>query len=380
MSLKLFGAKRPIKNIVGIAAGKGGVGKSTLTVNLGRALKILGYKVGILDADLYGPSIPIMLPEDQLPAQQGDRLIPALSNGIAVMSMGFFKSKHSRQPSHVIRAPIANKLIAQFLNQVEWGELDYLLIDFPPGTGDIQITLSQEAELTSALVITTPQEIALSDVRKCIDMFSQVHIPLTGVVENMSYYLHPGAEEKVYLFGRGGGEKLAEEYGVPLLGQIPLDPTICESMDFGKPLPAKEIFLSLAKIVDQRQIKMRKAGEGALRSFELIWKEMQTSIPESFPLTPPGKEIASVRSIQQKSNTTFAIQWTDGRVVHYSLSALQKRCPCAACSQNAGSVTKEVRARKICSVGRYAIQIDFTSGCSKGIYDYNFLYHFVGTS
>lgn len=377
MPLKLYGTKKTIRNIVGIAAGKGGVGKSSLTANLALALKKSGWKVGVLDADLYGPSIPTMLPEDQAPFQLQDRLMPALSCGISVMSMGYFKSK---EQGAVIRAPIASRLINQFLNHVDWGELDYLLIDFPPGTGDIQITLSQEARLTSALIVTTPQEIALMDVRKCIDMFRQVHIPIAGIVENMSYFQAIGSQEKIYLFGKGGGTKLADEYQIPFLGEIPIDPLMRECLDAGKSIflsdsPSKGCFLELAEKIHECH-KTLATGFG---SFELIW--------ENLPLGQEACEEVRLKSsdykpeiaaIEQRSENTLAIRWTDGSYIHYPLSKLQGHCPCAGCASKKVEPEKSVQAVKLKSVGRYAIRIDFTSGCSKGIYDYDLLYKFEG--
>jgi ATP-binding protein involved in chromosome partitioning len=164
-------------HVIAIAAGKGGVGKSTVTVNLALALSLAGYKVGILDADLYGPSLRRMLPEDQLPQQKGPTIVPAICQGIRVISMAYFRQDNL---ATAVRAPIANSLISQFLDQVEWGPLDYLLIDFPPGTGDIQLTLSQKAKLTGAVMVTTPQQVAIMDVRKAMHLFSQVRGPCFG--------------------------------------------------------------------------------------------------------------------------------------------------------------------------------------------------------
>ena len=210
------------RSVIAIAAGKGGVGKSTVTVNLGLALKQLGYKVGIMDTDIYGPSVRKMLPEDRMPLQRGSVIIPALCDGIKMISMAYFRKEHE---AAVVRAPIANGIISQFIKNVDWGTLDYLLIDFPPGTGDVQLTLSQQANLTGALMVTTPQEVAVMDVRKAMHMFAQVKVPLIGVVENMSYYRHPKDGEIVHLFGQGGGERLARESGIPFLGAIPIDPS-----------------------------------------------------------------------------------------------------------------------------------------------------------
>lgn len=224
------GTECQIKNIIAIAAGKGGVGKSTLTVNLALALKEQGYSVGILDADIYGPSLRLMLPENNLPRQQGDMIIPAEAFGISIISMAYFRREDE---ASVVRAPIANNVVSQFLSKVVWGSLDFLLIDFPPGTGDIQLTLCQKGGLTGAVIITTPQEVALLDVRKAMHMFDLVNVPVLGVVENMSYYTSDASGERSYIFGQGGGKRLADESSLPFLGEIPLFPQLCRMGDRG---------------------------------------------------------------------------------------------------------------------------------------------------
>lgn len=265
-----------IKQIIGVAAGKGGVGKSTITVNLALSLKKAGFSVGVLDTDIYGPSVRMMLPEDLSPKQKGDEICPALCQGIPMISMAYFRPDNQ---ASVIRAPIANKIIKQFLKNVSWGELDFLLIDFPPGTGDIQITLSQEAKLDGVVMVTTPQNVAILDVRKAMDMFAQVRVPVVGVVENMSYYMNENLE-KVYIFGKGGGERLALEAGVPFLGSIPLHAKICASGDLGLSLfddenktPAE----AFTQLVDQFILQtslLKEQSQGALQGFNLQWKDM----------------------------------------------------------------------------------------------------------
>jgi ATP-binding protein involved in chromosome partitioning len=269
-----------IQAIVAIAAGKGGVGKSTVTVNLGLALKALGYRVGIMDTDIYGPSIRKMLPEDRLPSQKGTLIQPALCNGINMISMAYFRKEHE---AAAVRAPIANSLISHFIKNVQWGPLDFLLVDFPPGTGDVQLTLSQQAHLLGALMVTTPQEVALLDVRKAMSLFEQVKIPIMGIIENMSYYQSSEKEEPAYLFGRGGGERLAKQTGTPFLGQIPLDPLLCNCGDQGKSIfsldphaerPVTRAFEQLAKQVVDHTASLQMERKRGLGPFELIWKEM----------------------------------------------------------------------------------------------------------
>lgn len=268
-----------IKSIIGIAAGKGGVGKSTVCVNLAHTLKKAGMKVGIMDTDIYGPSIRKMLPEDRFPEQIGERIKPALCQGIRMISMAYFRKENE---AAVVRAPIANGVILQFLKNVDWGQLDYLLIDFPPGTGDIQLTLAQQANMTGAIVVTTPQQVAVMDVRKAMHMFEQVNIPVIGVVENMSGYYHHEEDTPVYLFGKGGGESLALEKGVPFLGSIPLDPDLCQSGDKGRSLYSEgaarlQTIRSFEKLAELTMIHSKALVDSqrkGMTSFDIQWKEM----------------------------------------------------------------------------------------------------------
>ncbi len=215
--------------IIAIAAGKGGVGKSTVTAGLALALCELGHKVGVLDGDLYGPSLRRMLPETSLPGKGEGKLTPANHGGIKLMTMAYFQPDDK---AALVRAPIAHGAIGSLVSGVDWGRLDYLLVDFPPGTGDLQMTLCKFLEFTGVVVVTTPQEVALLDVKKAIDAFTKLDVPVIGVVENMSY-LQRG-DEKIPVFGKGGGVRLASEQGVPLLGQIPLDPMLCQACDQGR--------------------------------------------------------------------------------------------------------------------------------------------------
>lgn len=267
-------------SILAVAAGKGGVGKSTIAVNLARGLKLLGFSVGLMDTDVYGPSVRKMLQEDRLPSQKGNQIFPALCEGIRMISMAYFRKEDE---AAVVRAPIANGIISQFIHQVEWGELDFLIIDFPPGTGDIQLTLSQKADLTGAIMVTTPQEVAMMDVRKAMNMFSQVKVPIVGVIENMSGYFDEKSGETLFLFGKGGGEKLAREKGVPFLGRVPIDPEVSRRCDLGKtifapkdepPLNSATAFLEIAKQVVKHVKALNETSSDYLKSFELVWKEM----------------------------------------------------------------------------------------------------------
>jgi ATP-binding protein involved in chromosome partitioning len=223
------------KNVVAVAAGKGGVGKSTVAVNLALALSRTGAKVGLLDADVFGPSIPTMLgpPERPPTAAENQRIVPAQHHGIKVISVGFFVDKDE---AVVWRGPMVHKLLQQFLGDVDWGDLDYLVCDLPPGTGDVQLSLSQLIPIAGAVMVTTPQEVSIVDVVKGIAMFEKVEIPILGIVENMSYYVCPACGHHDEIFSHGGGKRLAQEAGTKFLGEIPIDTRIRFGGDAGVPI------------------------------------------------------------------------------------------------------------------------------------------------
>ncbi len=222
-----------VKNIVAVASGKGGVGKSTTTVNLALALAAEGARVGILDADIYGPSQPMMMGIEGRPeSTDGQTMEPLRNYGLQVMSIGFLVDKHEAM---IWRGPMATQALEQLLRQTHWQELDYLLVDMPPGTGDIQLTLSQRVPLTGAVIVTTPQDIALLDARKGITMFQKVGVPILGIVENMAVYCCPNCGHTEHIFGADGGKRMAQELGVAYLGALPLNRQIREQADTGRP-------------------------------------------------------------------------------------------------------------------------------------------------
>lgn len=362
MPLPIHPSMQRPRQVIAIAAGKGGVGKSTITVNLARALQSEGYAVGILDADLYGPSLRRMLPESRLPSQHNGRFLPAESDGIRLLSMAYFRKENE---ATAVRAPIANSLIQQFLTQVDWGSLDFLLIDFPPGTGDIQLTLCQRAQLTGAVMVTTPQEVALMDVRKAMDLFSQVRVPILGVVENMSYFLNSENGQAYYLFGKGGGDRLAGEAGVPMLGHVPIVPSISRSGDEGESL-----------------FKMQDAdAQIACKAFRALATNVTKALQGSV-------DALGIAKIDFDAKQRLSIQWTDGVVSEISCATLQQHCPCAACvdevtGQRRGSCqtpNEELAAQSIDLVGRYALKVYFSSGCSAGIYPFSLIRSLSGIS
>src|SRR6202162_4205700 len=223
-----------VKNLVAVASGKGGVGKTTVAVNLALALANLGHKVGLMDADVYGPNVPIMLGTTQEPQATPDKhMIPVQSQGLKMISMALLNPGDKPM---IWRGPMLHSVITQFLRSVEWGELDYLIIDLPPGTGDVQLTLIQTVAVTGAVLVTTPSTVALADVRKAIEMFRQVNVEILGVVENMSTFACPHCGKSLDIFGHGEGAKTALAYGVPVLGEIEIDPVIRVGGDTGKPV------------------------------------------------------------------------------------------------------------------------------------------------
>jgi len=227
-----------IKNTIAVASGKGGVGKSTVAVNLALSLAATGAKVGLLDADVYGPSVPLMMGIHETPgATEDEKLIPIENHGVKLISVGFMIDDETPL---IWRGPLVMQLIKQFLTGVVWGELDYLVIDLPPGTGDVQLTLVQTIPLTGAVIVTTPQDIALLDARRAIKMFSEVKAPVLGIIENMSVFVCPHCGEKTDIFSHGGGKKTGERYNVPLLGQLPLDVKTREGGDSGTPIVIME--------------------------------------------------------------------------------------------------------------------------------------------
>jgi ATP-binding protein involved in chromosome partitioning len=224
-----------VKNIIGVASGKGGVGKSTVSLNLALALQQTGAKVGLLDADIYGPSIPLMLGmKDGYMEVEDNKLQPADSNGLKVVSFGFF-AEQAHQAA-IYRGPIISGILKQFLVDTNWSDLDYLIVDLPPGTGDIPLTLAQTIPITGILVVTTPQDVASNVAVKAIGMFEKLNVPIIGVVENMSHFVCPNCSDKHYIFGDGGAKKISEQFNMPFLGEIPLNSGIMSGSDLGKPI------------------------------------------------------------------------------------------------------------------------------------------------
>ncbi|MDH5564529.1 MAG: Mrp/NBP35 family ATP-binding protein [Nitrospirota bacterium] len=274
-----------VKHIIAVSSGKGGVGKSTVTVNLAVALQQEGYAVGVMDADIYGPNIPMMIGVTKEPVKEGDKITPAEGQGVKVISMGFFVPEDTPV---VWRGPMVHGAIQQFFRDVVWGELDYLLIDLPPGTGDVPLTLSQLVPLTGAITVTTPQEVALSDVRKGMTMFKKVNVPLLGVVENMSYFVCGHCGERTEIFSFGGGEQAAKKFEIPFLGRIPLDPAIREGGDQGSPIvvghpesPQSQAIVQIARTLVSQLKQAEGETSGSTPSLSSLLKKITDPIQKS---------------------------------------------------------------------------------------------------
>jgi ATP-binding protein involved in chromosome partitioning len=268
-----------VKNIIAVASGKGGVGKTTIAVNLALALARTGAKVGLLDADIYGPSVPLMLGAEADPQVLKNKIQPPNVEGIKVISMGFFYEQS--QQAGIYRGPIVSGIIKQFLTDVEWGSLDYLIIDLPPGTGDAPLTMAQTIPVTGIIIVTTPQDVAMNVAVKALGMFSKLNVPIVGVIENMSYLQCPHCSEHISVFGKGGGQKISEKFGIPFLGEIPLSPQIMEGSDKGKPVIVSDPDSIQANAL--RKVAKTIAGRISIIAAELNSNEM---LPKESTVAP----------------------------------------------------------------------------------------------
>lgn len=271
---------RDVLHLVAVASGKGGVGKSTVTANLAVALSLSGARVGILDADIYGPSMGVMFGIDRAPVVHEDSSLSPVyaKGGVSIVSMSMFADSDR---ATIWRGPMASQMIKNFLHRVRWGALDYLLIDFPPGTGDIQLTLTQECPLSGAVMVTTPQEVALADCRKGLSMFDSVGVPVLGVIENMSYFICDSCGKSHFIFPQGGGEKISKTFGVPLLGKVPLEASLASCGDEGVPSVlynpnsvSARVFADVAAETVRKVSVFEKLSENSLSNFRYNWDEL----------------------------------------------------------------------------------------------------------
>ncbi len=345
-----------IKNIVAIASGKGGVGKSTVAVNMAVALAKSGASVGLLDADIYGPSQVGMLGSQGAEPNIGDNVLhPTNKYGIKFVSMGLLADDNTPV---VWRAPMAMKMIHQFLANVTWGELDYLLVDLPPGTGDVQLTLAQQAQLSGAVIVTTPQDVALNVARKGLRMFEQVNVPIIGIVENMSGFVCGHCNKETAIFDQGGGKRMAEEIGVPFLGSLPLDPAIMMSGNDGTPvLEDGNDSLAAKSFLDLTDNFKDQLGRVAAQS---------SNSPTSYERGDDGQ---------------LHLEWQNGATDKLEPYLLRLSCPCAMCvDENTGKrildpkqILLDVGIGDVQPVGKYAIALNFSDGHNTGIYKWDYL-------
>ena len=348
-----------VKHIIAIGSGKGGVGKSTTAVNLAVALQRLGAKVGLMDADIYGPSLPKLMGLHEAPIEApSGKIAPPVIHGIKCMSMGLLGG----DTPIVWRGPMASKAVSQFLSEVEWGELDYLIVDLPPGTGDIQLTLAQSIRLSAAIVVMTPQALATEIARRGLKMFQQVRVPVLGLVENMSEYLCPECGHKSHLFSRGGGDSVAKELDLPILQRFPLDPLLLEDGDAGVPVNISRPDSSSAKLF--------------LELAQNMAAELSTLVSGGRNTRP-----VVVTTEPNDAHKMLKVSWNDGRQSVVAYKELRYLCPCAVCvDENTGhrkirreDVKPDVHPARIQTVGNYALGIHWSDGHSTGLYAFDYL-------
>ncbi|MGH2750866.1 MAG: P-loop NTPase [Actinomycetota bacterium] len=374
-----------IRHLIAVASGKGGVGKSTVSVNLALALQQVGGRIGLMDADVFGPSIPGMLglPTGQQPEATPDRkLIPPERHSLKTISMGMLREDDD--PA-ILRGPMVGKYLSFFVGSVQWGQLDALILDLPPGTGDTQLTLAQSFPLSGAIIVTTPQDVSLKVARRGLRMFETLHVPILGIIENMSTFTCPHCGRDTEVFRRGGGERMSQELGVPFLGAIPLDADIVTGGDEGRPIVVDKPKSVAAQAY--RAIAAELAGglEGlptsALRAFVWTWEtnEGEPTWVET-AIRPSGSRTTPV-GFRRRDARTLSVLWQDGRRDDFDVRDLRLACHCAVCVEETSgralldpkSVRPDIAPREISSVGNYAIRFSWNDGHSTGIYSFEHL-------
>jgi ATP-binding protein involved in chromosome partitioning len=374
-----------IRHVIAVASGKGGVGKSTVSVNLALALRQRGARVGLVDADILGPSIPGMLgiPSGQPPAMTAEgQALPVERYGIGTMSMAMLTDDDS--PA-VLRGPMVSKYLKMFIGATQWGPLDYLLLDLPPGTGDIQLTLAQSVPLSGAVIVTTPQDVSLKIARRGLRMFERVHVPILGVIENMSGFTCAHCGETTDVFRRGGGERMSQQLQVPFLGAIPLDAEIVTGGDEGCPIviarPESIAARAYAALAAQLQEQLDNASSGVLKPFAWRWASNEGAPGwVANAARPAGSRVRPI-GLRRHDLRTLAVLWEDGRQDHFDVRDLRLACRCALCIEemsgrkllNPSTVRADVTPRVLASVGNYAIGIDWNDEHNSGLYSFDHL-------
>jgi ATP-binding protein involved in chromosome partitioning len=370
-----------IRHIIAVGSGKGGVGKSTVSVNLALALQQLGARVGLVDADILGPSIPGMLgiPTDEPPAMTPDsKMIPAERHGLKVVSMGMLTGDD--KPA-VLRGPMVGKYLKMFVGGVQWGSLDYLILDLPPGTGDTQLTLAQSMPLSGVVIVTTPQAVSLKIARRGLRMFEKVQVPILGIIENMRGFTCPHCGESTDIF-RHGGEQMSQEIGIPFLGALPLDADVVTCGDEGRPIVVdqpKSVSAKVYSTIAAALVEQLHAAVATLKPF--VWKwDSNEGAPDWMKgaVRPAGARNTPI-GLLRRDPRTLSILWEDGHRDDFDVRDLRLSCHCALCIEEMSgrklldpkTVRADVSPRQIRSLGNYAIGFDWNDCHNSGIHTFN---------
>ncbi len=371
-----------IRHIIAVGSGKGGVGKSTVSVNLALALQQLGARVGLVDADILGPSIPGMLgiKTGEPPVTTSDgKIIPAERHGLKVVSMGMLTEDD--KPA-ILRGPMVGKYLKMFVGGMQWGPLDYLILDLPPGTGDIQLTLAQSMPLSGVVIVTTPQAVSLKIARRGLRMFEKVQVQVLGIVENMRTFTCSHCGESTDIFRHGGGERMSQEIGVPFLGALPLDADVVTCGDEGRPIVADQptsvstkVYIAIAAAL----VEQLHAAVTVLKPFVWRW-ESNDGVPAWMEgaVRPTGSQNTPIGFLRRDPRT-ISILWEDGRRDDFDVRDLRLACHCALCVEEMSgrklldpkTIRSDVSPQEIVSIGNYAIKFDWSDGHNSGIYSFN---------
>jgi ATP-binding protein involved in chromosome partitioning len=371
-----------IRHIIAVGSGKGGVGKSTVSVNLALALQQFGARVGLVDADILGPSLPGMLgiPTGEPPAMTPDsKMIPAERHGLKVVSMGMLTGDD--KPA-VLRGPMVGKYLKMFVDGVQWGALDYLILDLPPGTGDTQLTLAQSMPLSGVVIVTTPQAVSLKIARRGLRMFEKVQVKILGIVENMRTFTCPHCGENTDIFRHGGGEQMSQELGVPFLGALPLDIDVVICGDEGRPIVADQPNSVSAKVyatIATALVEQLHAAVTLLKPFVWKWDGNEGAPAWMEGAARPAGSWNTPIGFLRRDPRTLSILWEDGHRDDFDVRDLRLACHCALCIEEMSgrklldpkTIRSDVSPREIVSIGNYAIQFNWSDGHNSGIYSFN---------